>query len=146
MKNIILFIITSFIITLSSCKKSYVGDTYDFTNTLAPYVELASKSDIKAKQGSVIKETVQMKTALTEDVTVNYSITPAGSTPISGTIVLLRNTVKTIASITLPNGIVTPGSTVAATLTLTGATKGTDILRVGSIAPASEVVNVIITP
>lgn len=146
MKNIFLLIVASLIIITSSCKKSYVGDTYDFTNTLAPYVEFASKADVKAQQGSVINETIQMKTALTEDVTVAYSITPAGGTPITGTIVVLRNTVKTIAPITLPSGIVTPGSTVSAKLMLTGATKGTNVLRVGSIAPTSEVVNLTITP
>jgi hypothetical protein len=146
MKNICLLITICFIITFSSCKKSYVGDTYDFTNTLAPYVELASKGGITAAQGSVIKITVQMKTALTEDVTVNYSITGAGSAPINGTVVVLRNTVKTIAPITLPTGIVAPGSTVAAKLILTGAIKGSDVLRIGSIVPTTEVINLTITP
>ncbi len=146
MKNIILSIFALFIVTIFGCKKSYMGDTYDFTNTIPAYVELASKKDITAQQGSVIKVTVQMKTALTEDVVVNYTITPAGSTPINGTVIIVRNTVKTIASITLPTGIVGPGSTVKAQLSIIGAKKGADVLRVGSLAPTSEIVNIIITP
>lgn len=134
------------LITANGCKKSYVGDTYDFTNTIATYVELASKMDITAKQGSVIKVTTQMKTALAEDVIVSYTITPTGGAPIIGTAIILRNTVKTIVSITLPSGIVAPGATLMAQLVLTGAKKGTEVLRIGSIAPTSEMVNITITP
>lgn len=146
MKYSILIIFGFIILINSGCKKSYVGDTYDFSNSLAPYVELASKSPVKAKQGTVIKVTVQMKTALTEDVTVSYAITSVGSTPINGTVIILRNTVKAIGSITLPGGIVTTGSTLAAQLALTGATKGNNNLRVGSIVPTSEIINITITP
>lgn len=146
MKNIALSIFTFLIICNIGCKKSYVGDTYDFTNSTAPYVELASKRAITAKQGATVKVTMQMKTALTEDVTVSYAITPAGAAPIAGTVVILRNTVKTIALITLPSGVVAPGSTLMAPLTLTSAKKGSDVLRIGSITPTSEVVNITITP
>lgn len=146
MKNISLSIFALLFITITGCKKSYVGDTYDFTKTTSTYVEFASKMDITAMQGSVIKVTVQMKTALTEDVTVSYTITPAGGSPITGTAIILRNTVKTTVSITLPSGIVAPGSTTMAQLVLTGAKRGTEVLRIGSIEPTSEVVNITITP
>lgn len=146
MKNISLSIFALLFITITGCKKSYVGDTYDFTKTTSTYVEFASKMDITAMQGSVIKVTVQMKTALTEDVTVSYTITTAGGSPITGTAIILRNTVKTTVSITLPSGIVAPGSTTMAQLVLTGAKRGTEVLRIGSIEPTSEVVNITITP
>ena len=146
MKNISLSIFALLFITITGCKKSYVGDTYDFTKTTSTYVEFASKMDITAMQGSVIKVTVQMKTALTEDVTVSYTITPAGGSPITGTAIILRNTVKTTVSITLPSGIVAPGSTTMAQLVLTGAKRGTEVLRIGSIEPTSEVINITITP
>ena len=146
MKNISLLIFALILITANGCKKSYIGDTYDFTNTTATYVELASKKDITAMQGSVIKVTTQMKTALTEDVTVSYTITLTSGAPITGTAIILRNTVKTVVSITLPSGIVAPGSTMMAQLMLTGAKKGTEVLRIGSIVPTSEVINITITP
>ena len=146
MKNFSLSIFALILITAIGCKKSYVGDTFDFTNTTATYVELASKKDITAKQGSVIKVTTQMKTALSEDVTVSYTLTPTGGAPITGTAIILRNTVKTVVSITLPSGIVAPGSTTMAQLVLTGAKRGTEVLRIGSITPTSEVVNITITP
>ena len=146
MKNISLSIFVLLLITTFGCKKSYVGDTYDFTKTTSTYVEFASKMDITAMQGSVIKVTVQMKTALTEDVTVSYTITPAGGAPITGIAIILRNTVKTAVSITLPSGIVAPGSTTMAQLVLTGAKRGTEVLRIGSIVPTSEVINITITP
>lgn len=146
MKNISLSIFALLLITTIGCKKSYVGDTYDFTNTTSTYVEFASKMDITAMQGSVINVTAQMKTALTEDVTVSYTITPTGGSPITGTAIILRNTVKTVVSITLPSGIVAAGSTIMAQLILTGAKRGTEVLRIGSIVPTSEVINITITP
>jgi len=144
MKNIGIFIIACLALTTVGCKKSYVGDTYDFSNSLPSYAEFASKTALTAKQGASINVVVQMKTALTEDVTVNYEIT--GTTAvITGSAVILRNTVKVTKAIVLPTGIVATGSVVAQ-IKMLSATKGTVILRVGQIAPTSEVIKLTINP
>ena len=133
-------------LAVGGCKKSYPGDTYDFTNSKAAYVEFpAPKKAIVATQGSTLSVVVQMRTALTEDVSANYSIT--GTTAvIAGTIVIPRNTVKATGSIVLPTGIVAAGSTVKAQLKLVSANKGADILRVGFNDPSTEVIALTINP
>ena len=145
MKNIALILIAVVGLTLGSCNKSYPGDTYDFTNTTAQFVEFAPKDDITANQGSSFIATVRMRTALTEDVTVKYQITGTSAT-ITGNIVIVRNTVKTAASIMLPSGIVAPGSMVQAQLMLVSAAKGTSTLKVGANGAAGEVIAVTIMP
>jgi hypothetical protein len=151
MKNISLIIFAFFALVFSSCTKDYVGDTYDFSNSLSAYVEfspstprpIATKT---VKQGTSFAVTVQLRTALSEDVTVGYQVTGTTAT-IQGTIVILRNTTKTTANITLPTGIVVaPAVSVSAQLKLVSAVKGTDVLRIGFKNPGTEVIPLIITP
>jgi hypothetical protein len=145
MKNIFLSIIVIGLLSVG-CKKSYQGDTYDFTNSKAAYVEFpAPKKAIVATQGSAISVVVQMRYALTEDVSANYSIT--GTTAvITGTITIPRNTVKVTGSILLPSGIATAGTPVKAQLKLVSANKGAEILRVGFNDPSMEVIALTINP
>lgn len=145
MKNLSIIIVALLLLGISSCSKKYAGDSFDTSTSLPPYVEFTSKAAKTVQQGQSITVPVQMKTALTEDVTVTYQITGISPTK-TGTIVIPRNTVKATATITIPTGIVAaPGTSVAAQLKLVSAVRGTEALRVGYKDPSSEVINLKIT-
>lgn len=145
MKNIALYLFAFIILTVVSCKKDYKGDTYDFSDSKAAYVEFSSKDSATVVQGTTFTTVVQMRTALTENVTVNYTITGTTAT-ISGSFIILRNTVKVTGSITLPAGIVAPGTVVLAQLKLVSAFKGTEPLRIGFNGASTEVIALTINP
>lgn len=146
MKNINLTICAFILLSFSSCTKDYVGDTYDFSNSLPAYVEIATKTAKTLKQGTALSVSVQMRTALTDDVTVTYQITGTTAT-IQGTIVIPRNTVKATASVTLPTGIVVaPATSVSAQFKIVSAIRGTtENLRIGFNGAATEVIPLTIT-
>lgn len=92
------------ILTIASCEKDYAGDSYDFSNSVAPYVELASKSTLSVKEGVASNIAVQVRTAFQEDVTVGYQIT--GGYTASGNITLPRNTRSVNFALNVPVGTV----------------------------------------
>jgi hypothetical protein len=145
MKNIALYLFAIVTLTIAGCKKDYPGDTYNFTDSKAAYVEFSPKTAKTVVQGTTFTTVVQMRTALTEDVSVNYAITGTTAT-ITGTIIIPRNTVKVTGSITLPNGIVAPGTVVQGQLKLVSALKGTDVLRIGFNGASTEVIALTIKP
>src|SRR4051812_8728903 len=98
MKNIALVLFAFIALMTMGCEKDYQGDSYDFSDAKAPYVEFASKKAITATQGTTISPVVQMRTALTEDVTVNYTLS-INTTIIPGSVTIARNSLKATAPI-----------------------------------------------
>lgn len=110
------------ILTLASCEKDYEGDSYDFSNSVAPYVELSAKTAVTVTEGSALTSVFQVRTALQEDVTVGYQITGGYTT--SGNVVIPRNSRSGNLSVTIPVGTVPVGSTsVAAVLKIVSVTR-----------------------
>lgn len=100
------------------CKKEYQGDSYDFSNTLPPYVALSSTDAITVGQDTSINITFSMRTALQQNVTVTYSLTGAINIP-DQTVVIARD--KTSSDVTVvipPNVVASPVDTATAILTL----------------------------
>lgn len=117
MKKLI-FAILLLTFTLTACKKDYQGDTYNFDNSLPPYVTLNSLTAITVTQGTPAAFTFQMRTALQQPVTVTYSIMGAVSLP-DQTVVIDRDKLNTVATVNIPGNVVTSaGDTATATLTL----------------------------
>jgi hypothetical protein len=144
MKNISIYLLVM-VFAITSCKKDYQEDTYNFYNSLAPYVELKSKTAITVTEGGSIKITAQMRTALQEPVDVNYTIT--GGFTNSGTIRINRNTTEGFVTIPVPVGTV-PGTQTSTTaevkLTTAKTTASNGALTVGRTGTEKEKVAVTI--
>lgn len=129
--------------TLLACEKE-VGDTYDFSNSMAPYVELNTTvkgKTISVKEGKKFKVPLLIRTSMQENIDVNYAIT--GALAQQGTLRINRNAVSNASnadSILVPVGTVPTGSTTAtATLTLVSAKDASnDTLMVGRLGKALE--------
>lgn len=115
MKNLkICFLIIS-LVGLISCNKDYAGDSYDFSSSTNPYVQLKVT---KITATTTIPVTVRVRTAISSAATVvNYQL--AGAMTSTGSITIDRNKTEGTVNIAVPTGTVTAGST--ATITLTGA-------------------------
>jgi len=133
-----IFIILGITVTfLAACERDDVGDTYDFSTSLPPNVELNSTvrgKTISVKEGKKFKVPVILRTSMQQAVSVNYSIT--GAFTQQGVLQIDRNTVTNTSkgdSILVPVGTVPVGSTTAtATLRIVSAKNAAnDTLAVG---------------
>jgi hypothetical protein len=127
-----IFILTAI---LQSCDKhTSLGDNYDLTNTLTPYVALSSTSAKTVKQGASTTVTFQMRTAMQQKVTVYYDVTGGGVNLTNQTLVFDREKTSVTATINIPaNTIVPPATSAAATLKLVKAvTESGEMLTIGS--------------
>ena len=125
-----------FILTvIQSCDKhESLGDNYDLSNTLTPYVALSSTSAKTVKQGASTTFTFQLRTALQQKVTVYYDVTGGGVNLTNQTVVIDRDKTSAVATVNIPaNVIVAPATSATATLTLVKAVadNGT-LLTIGS--------------
>ncbi|HEY8690269.1 MAG TPA: hypothetical protein VIM07_13620 [Chitinophagaceae bacterium] len=146
MKNNYLSLFVFIIVGFTSCSKEYTGDSFDTSTSLAPYVEIATKTAQTVKQGASFSVSVQMRTALTENVTVNYTVTGTSAT-IQGSIVIPRNTLKATSIVTIPTGVVVaPATSVVAQFKIVSAIRGSESLRIGYKDPTKEVITITITP
>jgi hypothetical protein len=126
------------LIVLSGCKK-FEEEKFDFASTsLPPYLELKSKTAKTVTEGGNLSLTVQVRTALAEEVTVAYEIT--GGFTMSGTMKLPANAVEATASVLIPTGtVVSPAVTVSGVLTIKSATAASGLkLSVGRLSTSSE--------
>lgn len=144
----ILAILSMSIICLQACNKDDLGTAgLDFSNSLPPYVELASTSAKTVKQGASTTVTFQMRTAFQQAVTVYYNIT--GDVNLTNqTAVIDRNKLTTVATINIPaNVIVSPNTPATATLTLVKATTadGTALTIGQKNTPANQKITINIT-
>lgn len=131
----IFFAIFGLTAILQSCgKHESLGDNYDLSNTLAPYVALSSTSSKTVQQGASTTVTFQMRTAMQQKVTVYYDVTGGGVNLTNQTVVFDREKTSTTATINIPaNVIVAPATTATATLKLTKAvTESGQMLTLGS--------------
>ena len=114
----IFFAIILVALTVTGCKKDYQGDSYNFDNSLPPYVTLSSLAAKTVAQGKSTSFTFQMRTALQQVVTVSYSISGA-VTMANQTVVIDRDKTTGVATVTIPANVITaPSTTATATLTL----------------------------
>lgn len=145
----ILVIISIFVIGLQACNKEDAETAgLDFSNSLPPYVELASTSSKTVKQGTSTSVTFQMRTAFQQPVTVTYNVTGGGVNLTNQTATIDRNKLTTVATINIPaNVIVAPATTATATLTLVKAVRadGTQLTIGQKNTPATQVVTLKIT-
>lgn len=139
MKKAIFAILLVTTASMVACEKDYPGDSYDLSNSLAPYVTLNSVAEKKVKQGATTNFTFQMRTALQQAVTVTYSVTGAINKP-DQTVVIERDKTTAVAALAIPGNVVTtPGGTATATLTLVKAvTADGKNLTIGQSIPASK--------
>lgn len=144
----ILIILSLFTIGLQACNKDEAAIAgLDFSNSLPPYVELASTASKTVKQGASVSVTFQMRTALQQAVTVTYNVT--GDVNLANqTAIIDRNKLTSTATVNIPaNVIAAPATTATATLTLAKAVAadGT-ILTIGQKnTPATQKVIINIT-
>jgi len=138
MKKII-FAILLLSVSRVACKKDYQGETYDFSNSVEPYVTLTSTAERKVKQDTTINFTFQMRTALQQTVTVTYSVTGAINKP-DQTVIIDRDKTTAVAPLVIPGNLVTaPATTATATLTLVKAvTADGKNLSIGHSIPAAN--------
>ena len=131
-----------------SCDKhTSLGDNYDLSNTLPPYVALSSTASKTVAQGASTSVTFQLRTALQQKVTVTYSVTGAVNLP-NQTVVIDREKTSVVVPINIPaNTIVAPATTATATLTLVKAVKedGTELTIGSKNNPATQKVTINIT-
>ncbi|KHJ37021.1 hypothetical protein PBAC_27970 [Pedobacter glucosidilyticus] len=115
MKSKIVKIIFSVIIafSLASCDKENLADNYEVVNTLPPYVELKSLSNISVKQGANATFGFQVRSGLQQTTTITYSITGVINAP-NRTVVLNRNILSVDVSLPIP--LTTPVGTATVTL------------------------------
>lgn len=144
MKYAYILIISFVMLTLFSCKKSYPGDSYNFTNSTLPYAELKTKA-FTVQQSKNVKITVRVKTVFAVPTTVNYNL--GGVLTGTGSITIPANLTEGSASIMIPAAIVPVGETsVEGTLTLTTAQNANTQLKIGYLNSVDEVAVITITP
>jgi hypothetical protein len=143
-------ILSIFILSLQACNKEDAATAgFDFSNTLPPYVELASTAAKTVKQGSSTTVTFQMRTAFQQAVTVYYDVTGGGVNLTNQSVVIERNKLNAATTINIPAGVITaPNTSATATLTLVKAvTAGGTQLTIGQKnSPATQKVTLNITP
>jgi hypothetical protein len=121
-------------IVFTSCDKENLGDNYDFSNTLSPYVEFRSLSSQNVIRGNNSTFTFQLRSGLQEDVIVTYSITGVINSPNRRTLIN-RNNLGVDVAFPIPSD--TPVGT--ATVTLNSAvTESGKSLTIGPKNIASE--------
>jgi hypothetical protein len=143
MKKIFLFLTLA--LSMVACKKSYTGDTYNFENTLPPYVELEGEKNVEVSEGNMLTVTVVMRVAQQQDVQVNYAVT--GTLNKQGTITIKRNTLKASANVAIPAGTLPATATSGkANLQITGATTtaSNTALTIGRFGSENEKLDVTI--
>jgi len=122
-----------------SCSKDYQGDSFDFSNSTNPYIDLKVVKiavSAPAARDTTFSITVRLRTAISSaPTTVNYQL--SGALTGSGSVVIDRNkTEGTKSGIIVPAGVIPSGSASAtATVTLTSATNPNvkfDLGRVGT--------------
>jgi hypothetical protein len=148
MKKIFFAIFILATIVQSCDKHESLGDNYDLSNTLPPYVALSSTAAKTVKQGASTTVTFQLRTAMQQKVTVYYDVTGGGVNLTNQTVVIDREKTSATATINIPaNVIVAPATTAKATLTLTKAvTESGTMLTIGSKnTPETQKVTINIT-
>ncbi len=142
-------ILSILILCLQACNKDKAGTAgFDFSNSISPYVELASTSAKTVKQGSSATVTFQMRTGFQQAVTVYYDVTGGGVNLTNQTAVIERNKLNTAATINIPAGVIpASGTTATATLTLVKAVtaSGTQLTIGQKNTPATQKVTLNIT-
>lgn len=145
MKKLLYIPFVLFAVISTGCEKDYPGDSYDFSATKAPFVELKSKTAVTVKQGSSFNVTAQVRTAFGSVTTATYQLT--GALTSTGNIVIARNKTEGVAAVAVPAGTVPAGQTsVTAQLKLTTAQNADGTLSIGYLDPAKEVISIKITP
>jgi hypothetical protein len=145
MKNVFILFICS-AAAFSACDKNSQGDSYDVSNTIAPYVAFSNTDNIEVIQGEDAKVVFSVRTAFQQNVTVYYHV--SGAIELADqTAIIERN--KTSVSVFIPTPgdiITTPGTTEEAVVTLTKATteSGKD-LTIGQLNnPETQHVSIVI--
>lgn len=138
--KIIFSIILAF--SLVSCDKENLADNYEITNTLPPYIELKSLSNINVRQGANATFGFQVRSGLQKNTTITYSITGVINSP-NRTVVLNRNTLS--VDVTLPIPASTPVGVATVTL-ISAVTADGKTLTIGpKNIPAEQKVNINVT-
>lgn len=129
------FYLLIILLGMISCSKDYQGDSFDFSNTTNPYIELkAAKIAVSApaSRDTTFSITVRLRTAIaTAPTTVNYQL--SGALSGTGSVVIERNKIEgTKVGIIVPAGVLPVGATSAtATVTLTSATNPNLVFDLG---------------
>ena len=132
------------VVLFSGCKK-YNDQTFDFSKSAPPYVELKTYDATTVVQGNMLSFSVVVRTAIQEPVTITYQIT--GDFSLNGTYILPRNTLEGVVTVAIPAGTVPAGSSeVTGILKLVTATSANTKISVGRISPDSEKFTVTVTP
>lgn len=125
MKIKYLFTLIALIGALVSCSNEYPGDSFDFSNSTNPYVDLkVTKIAVSAPsdRDTTFAVTARLRTAtFAAPVTVNYEL--SGALSGTGTITIDRNKLEgTKTGIVVPAGLIPAGQTqVTATLKIVSA-------------------------
>lgn len=137
MKKLIILFSMAVVIFMQSCEKKGPGDNYDFSNSLPAYVEISTKTALSVVQGNNATIAVRLKTAVQEDVIVNYSV--SGAFSVTGSVTIPKNTLTANAVVAVPAGVVPASSaTATAVFKITGATKGGNPLTIGALGVNSD--------
>lgn len=129
------FYLLIILLGMISCSKDYQGDSFDFSNTTNPYIELKAVKiavSAPANRDTTFSITVRLRTAIaTAPTTVNYQL--SGALSGTGSVVIERNKIEgTKAGIIVPAGVLPVGVTSAtATVTLTSATNPNVVFDLG---------------
>ena len=131
------FYLLIILLGMISCSKDYQGDSFDFSNSTNPYIELKVVKiavSAPATKDTTFSITVRLRTAIAvAPTTVNYQL--SGALSGSGSIVIDRNKIEgTKTGIIVPAGVIPSGSPSAtATVTLTSATNPNVTFDLGRI-------------
>lgn len=130
---------------LQACDKKGPGDNYDFSNSLPPYVEITTKTNLSVVEGTTATIAVRLKTSVQENVVVSYSVTGAFTT--TGTVTIPRDALSADVTLAIPSSLVPSGSaTSTAVFKITGAKKGNTDLTIGALGVnSSEVRNIVVS-
>jgi hypothetical protein len=134
MKRIFFSIFILAALVQSCAKHESLGDNYDLSNTLPPYVALSSTAAKTVKQGTSTTVTFQLRTAMQQKVTVYYDVIGGGVNLTNQSFVIDREKTSATATINIPgNVIIAPATTATAMLTLVKAvTENGTLLTIGS--------------
>ncbi len=104
------------------CDEKLSGDDYDFSSSLPPYVTISTSAAADLQPGDTATVTFAIRTAMQQEVTVNYKVEGAFALT-NQTIIIERNKTSVVANIPVPATTPVDSAGTMATLTLVSATK-----------------------
>ena len=122
MRRILIGLIAITGLLFQACDKELSGDDYDFSNSLPPCVTISTSAAEDLQPGDTATVTFAMRTAMQQEVTVNYKVEGA-FTLANQTITIERNKTSVVANIPVPATTPVDPAGTTATLTLVSATK-----------------------